>query len=141
MSDSLRPPWTLALQAPLSMEFSRKEYWSGGLGNIMYTLLRLEWIIHGNLPYRTWHSAQCYVPGRMGVGLHREWLHVYVCLSPFAVHMKLTTLLTGYTLIQNVLVFKKKKNLKKRKEYRIGSHSILQRIFLTRDRTRVSHKE
>ena len=22
-------PWTVALQAPLSMEFSRKEYWSG----------------------------------------------------------------------------------------------------------------
>ena len=22
-------PWTLALQAPLSMEFSRQEYWSG----------------------------------------------------------------------------------------------------------------
>ena len=22
-------PWTIALQAPLSMEFSRQEYWSG----------------------------------------------------------------------------------------------------------------
>ena len=22
-------PWTIALQAPLSMEFSKKEYWSG----------------------------------------------------------------------------------------------------------------
>ena len=30
MSDSLRPhPWTAACQAPLSMEFSRQEYWSG----------------------------------------------------------------------------------------------------------------
>ena len=28
MSDSVTP-WTLALQAPLSMEFSRQEYWSG----------------------------------------------------------------------------------------------------------------
>ena len=28
MSDSL-PPWTVAYQAPLSMEFSRQEYWSG----------------------------------------------------------------------------------------------------------------
>ena len=28
MSDSLRSPWTVALQAPLSMEFSRQEYWS-----------------------------------------------------------------------------------------------------------------
>ena len=30
MSDSLLPHgWTIALQAPLSMEFSRQEYWSG----------------------------------------------------------------------------------------------------------------
>ena len=29
MSDSLRPPWTVAYQAPLSMGFSRQEYWIG----------------------------------------------------------------------------------------------------------------
>ena len=29
MSNSLRPPWTVAHQAPLSMGFSRQEYWSG----------------------------------------------------------------------------------------------------------------
>ena len=28
MSDSMRPPCTIACQAPLSMEFSRQEYWS-----------------------------------------------------------------------------------------------------------------
>ena len=28
MSDSLRPPWTVALQAPLSMELCRQEYWN-----------------------------------------------------------------------------------------------------------------
>ena len=28
-SDSLQPPLTVARQAPLSMEFSRQEYWSG----------------------------------------------------------------------------------------------------------------
>ena len=27
--DFLWPPWTVARQAPLSMEFSRQEYWSG----------------------------------------------------------------------------------------------------------------
>ena len=27
--DSLRPPWTVAHQAPLSVELSRQEYWSG----------------------------------------------------------------------------------------------------------------
>ena len=29
VSDSLRPPQTVAHQAPLSMEFSRQENWSG----------------------------------------------------------------------------------------------------------------
>ena len=29
MSDSLQPPWTVAHQAPLSMGFSKQEYWSG----------------------------------------------------------------------------------------------------------------
>ena len=29
MSDFFATPWTVARQAPLSMEFSRQEYWSG----------------------------------------------------------------------------------------------------------------
>ena len=29
MSDSFAIPWSVAHQAPLSMEFSRQEYWSG----------------------------------------------------------------------------------------------------------------
>ena len=29
MSNSFATPWTVALQAPLSMGFSRQEYWSG----------------------------------------------------------------------------------------------------------------
>ena len=29
MSDSFVTPWTVAHQAPPSMEFSRQEYWSG----------------------------------------------------------------------------------------------------------------
>ena len=29
MSDSFATPWIVACQAPLSMEFSRQEYWSG----------------------------------------------------------------------------------------------------------------
>ena len=29
VSNSLRPQWTVALEAPLSMGFSRQEYWSG----------------------------------------------------------------------------------------------------------------
>ena len=29
MSDAFVTPWTVAHQAPLSMKFSRQEYWSG----------------------------------------------------------------------------------------------------------------
>ena len=29
MSNSFATPWTIARQAPLSMRFSRQEYWSG----------------------------------------------------------------------------------------------------------------
>jgi len=29
VSDSFATPWTVALQAPLSMGFPRQEYWSG----------------------------------------------------------------------------------------------------------------
>ena len=29
MSDSFANPWTITCQAPLSIEFSRQEYWSG----------------------------------------------------------------------------------------------------------------
>ena len=29
VSSSLRPSWTITPQAPLSMEFSRQDYWSG----------------------------------------------------------------------------------------------------------------
>ena len=29
MSNSFATPWTVALQAPLSMGFPRQEYWSG----------------------------------------------------------------------------------------------------------------
>ena len=31
MSDSFATPWTVALQAPLSLGFTRQEYWSGVL--------------------------------------------------------------------------------------------------------------
>ena len=54
-------------------------------GKDMYTLLYLEWITNKDL-YRTGDSAQCYVGGEFG----GEWPHVYVCLSPFSVHLKLS---------------------------------------------------
>ena len=40
--------------------------------------------------YSTGNSAQCYMAARMGEGFGEEWIHVYVWLSPFDVHLKLS---------------------------------------------------
>ena len=69
----------------------------------MYTRLYLKWIANRDLLYSTWNSARCHWAACMEGEFGGEWLHVYVWLSPFAVHLKLfTTLLIGYTSIQNV---------------------------------------
>ena len=61
----------------------------GMFGMNMYTLLYLKCVTNKDLLYRTENSAQRYVPAWMGGGLGGEWIHVYVWLSPFAVHLKL----------------------------------------------------
>ena len=38
----------------------------------------------------TGNSAQCYVAAWMGGGFGGEWIHVYVWLSHFAIHLKLS---------------------------------------------------
>ena len=57
-------------------------------GTDMYTLLYLKWITSKDLLYHTGNSAQW--AARMGGDLGEEWIHVYVWLSPFAVHLKLS---------------------------------------------------
>ena len=52
----------------------------------MYTLLYLKWITNKDLLYSSGNSAQCYVAAWMRGMLGGEWIHVYVWLSPFAVH-------------------------------------------------------
>ena len=43
-----------------------------------------------NVTYNsTWNSAQCHVAAWMGGEFGREWIYVYVWLSPFAVYLKL----------------------------------------------------
>ena len=70
-----------------------------------------------NLLYSTQNSAWCYVPAWMGGGFGGEWIHVYVWLSPFTVHLKLiTTLLINYTPIQNAYGVKKNKRIKLKKK-------------------------
>ena len=55
-----------------------------------YTLLYLKLITNKNLLYSTWNSAQCYVATQIGGEFGEEWIHVYVWLRPFAVHLKLS---------------------------------------------------
>ena len=56
----------------------------------MYTFLYLKQITNKDLLYSTGNSAQCYMAARMGEGFGEEWIHVYVWLSPFDVHLKLS---------------------------------------------------
>ena len=55
-----------------------------------YTLLYLKLITIKDLLYSTQNSAQCYVAAWMGGEFGGEWTQVFVWLSPFAVHLKLS---------------------------------------------------
>ena len=60
------------------------------VGRDRYTPLYLKRIINKDLLYSTGNSAQCYMADQMGRELGRERIHVYIWLSPFAVHLKLS---------------------------------------------------
>ena len=59
-------------------------------GMDMQTLVYLKWITNKDLLYSIWNSAQCYVAAWMGEEFGGEWVHVYVWLGLFAVHLKLS---------------------------------------------------
>ena len=59
-------------------------------GIYMYTPLYLKWITNKDLLPSKGNSAQCYVVALMGGEFGEEWIHVYVWLSPFVVHLKLS---------------------------------------------------
>ena len=56
----------------------------------IHTLLYLKLITNKDLLYSTGNSAQCRVAAWMAGEFGGEWIHVYVWLSPFAVHLKLS---------------------------------------------------
>jgi len=58
-------------------------------GMDIYTWLYLKWITNKDLLYSTWNSALPYMAAWMGEVFGGEWIHVYVRLCPFAVHLKL----------------------------------------------------
>ena len=59
-------------------------------GTNMYTLIHLKQVTNKVLLCSTGDSVQCYVAAWMGGEFGGEWIHVYVWLSPFAVHLKLS---------------------------------------------------
>ena len=63
------------------------------------TLLYLTGRSNGDLLDSTGNSAQCHVAAWMGGEFGGEWIPVYVWLSAFAVHLKLSQscLLIGHT--------------------------------------------
>ena len=78
----------------------------------MFTLLYLIWINNKDILYSPWNSAQRYVPAWMGGGFGGEWIHVYVWLSSFTISPEtITTLLIGYTPIQNKKIKVKNKTI------------------------------
>ena len=72
---------------------ARGEGWGEGIvskfGTDRYTRLYLKWITNKVLLYSRGNAAQCYVEAWMGGEFGGEQIHVYVWLSPFAVHLKL----------------------------------------------------
>ena len=64
-------------------------------GMDMYTLLCLKWITNKAVLHSTWNSALRYVPAWMGEESGGECTHVYVRLSPFPVHLKLSQLIVN----------------------------------------------
>ena len=79
----------------------------------MYTLLYLKWITNRHLLYSTGNSAQCHMAAWMAGEFGGEWIHVYVWLSVFSVHLKPSQhcFFTGYTPIWALLVAQMVKNL------------------------------
>ena len=82
-------PFPRGVPQPCSVSFG-KTYMFFNIQELCVTLLFLKWITNKNLLYSTRNSAQCYVLAWMGEeGFGGEWIHVYVWLSPFALHLKL----------------------------------------------------
>ena len=59
-----------------------------GVWDGKYTLLCLRWITNKDLLYSTGNSAQCHVAAWMPGEFGGEWIHGYVWLSPFTVHLE-----------------------------------------------------
>ena len=82
------------------------------LGTDLYTLLYLTWMTNKGLLYGTENSAQHYMTAWMGGEAKGEWVHAYVWLRPFAVHLKLSqpcSLAIFQSKIKSCFVFLKRR--------------------------------
>ena len=80
-------------------------------GEVMYTLLYSKWITSKDPLHSRGSSAQCYVAAWMGRGFEGR-VDACICMAESFHHSPetITTLLIGYTLIQNrKLKFEKNK--------------------------------
>ena len=84
-----REAWRAAVHG-VAKSWTRMSDWTMTNGIGMYTLLYLKRITNKELLYSRWNSAQCHVATWMGREAGGEGIHVYVWLSPFAVHPKLS---------------------------------------------------
>ena len=62
----------------------------GQLGSLGSTMLFLKWITNKDLLYSPENPAQCYVVAWRAGEFGEEWIQIYVWLSPFVVHLKLS---------------------------------------------------
>ena len=62
----------------------------GEFGVVIHIMLYLKWITNKDLLYSTGPSARYSMAAWMGGEFGGQWIHVYVCLSPFTVHLKLS---------------------------------------------------
>lgn len=76
-------------------------------------MLYSKWVTNKDLLYSAENSTHCYVPAWMGGGFEGEWTHVYGCMygcvcicCPLETA---TTLLMGYTSVQNKKLKKKRR--------------------------------
>ena len=87
--------WKETIQVNLeNRKRQRKNLWLLGeeiirkFGRDMYTLLYLQWISNKDLLQGTGNSGQYCVAAWLQGEFGGKWIHVYVWLSPFAIHLK-----------------------------------------------------
>ena len=98
-----------------------------------FSLLQKSW---GSTP---WDSAQCDVAAWMGREFGREWIYVYVRLSPFTVRLKLSQHCQSAMLQYKIKSSKEKKKLSCIQESQVPFCSKMLLILETKKDLSLSH--